>query len=556
MRKDIWKNAFNQAMSELSEEDLADTSQLMSDKHISEAKLSNPFMSKIIPWVATAAVLTILIGLVLMDPLSPQGPDISLLENAGSETLSADHPGDGTLVSEQTLSPDDGNPTPAQSYSPSYDAAQLTLVRAEYPEQLRYTADIVSQHDPDFDSQKSQERRLKREMAQVSTGKLDSFYQKSLQAFLADSTDENTFYSPAGLFLSLSLLAESAEGSSRTEILQALGSETMEELRALSSAFWLSQYNDDGVSTCRFANSLWLNSFWLGSASEQAAIPGLYQVRDDALQRIKDSYFASVFQGDMNSPEYNAFFRDWCQEEAGLLFPTAEIGPALDPLSLLEIASTVNFNARWMWPFNPKKTIDGIFHGTREETTVSYMRASFDSLYYYGDHFGAIDLPLSGSNTLWLILPDEGVDARSLAAEDEVFSLLKTNGTPSAEWSEKNALAMIHLSLPKFTVSSERDLIPTLAQMGIEEVFTEGEADLTGLIETEEPAYVSSATSTLRLQIDEEGVKATSLIALNYAGARKPDQDVDFVLDRPFLYAITSWTDDLLFAGVVEQIGE
>lgn len=561
MRKDIWKNAFNQAMSELSEEDLTVEEKTRKEKHTPAGKPGIRFIQKLASYLAIAAVLAIFIRFVLVDPLHLFGPSQSFLPGKiVNETLSGgvphnvDLPHDGFQESDMTLS-NDVDPTAEQNAEPSYNAAQLTLVRAVYPDQLRYTKENVRDQDSDFYTRKYQERLQRRKTAAAYKGKLDAFYQSSLEAFLTDSKDDNALISPAGLFLSLSLLAESAEGESREEILQVLGAETIEELRGLSATFWQNEYNDDGLYTCCFANSVWLNTVWLDSPGYPAFIPGLYTVRDDALQRIKDSYFTSVFQGDMRSEEYNTCFRDWLSEETGLLFPNGVNSPVLDPFSLLEIASTVNFNARWVFPFNPEQTTEGIFRGKKEDTTVSYMRMSIDDIYYYGEQFSAVNLSLSGANTLWLFLPDEGIDVRSLAADEAVFSLMKTAEDGNAYGAAEAALAIVHLSLPKFTVSLENNLIPAFEQMGIQKVFTKGEADLSGLLITEEPAYVSKATNSLRLTVDEEGVKASSLITLDYYGARKPDKEVDFTLDRPFLYAVTSHTGGLLFVGVVDQIG-
>ena len=55
--------------------------------------------------------------------------------------------------------------------------------------------------------------------------------------------------------------------------------------------------------------------------------------------------------------------------------------------------------------------------------------------------------------------------------------------------------------------------------------------------------------------IDEEGCKAVAFTMLEYAGSPPPPDDfVDFVLDRPFIFVITSQVGLPLFVGVVNNI--
>ena len=57
-----------------------------------------------------------------------------------------------------------------------------------------------------------------------------------------------------------------------------------------------------------------------------------------------------------------------------------------------------------------------------------------------------------------------------------------------------------------------------------------------------------------RVAIDEEGVTAAAYTVMPAPGAAMPpDEEVDFVLDKPFLFAITSETGLPLFMGVVQN---
>ena len=57
-----------------------------------------------------------------------------------------------------------------------------------------------------------------------------------------------------------------------------------------------------------------------------------------------------------------------------------------------------------------------------------------------------------------------------------------------------------------------------------------------------------------RVGIDEQGVKAAAYtLATRDGGSSTPDEEVDFVLDRPFLFVITGVDGLPLFVGAVNQ---
>ena len=73
-----------------------------------------------------------------------------------------------------------------------------------------------------------------------------------------------------------------------------------------------------------------------------------------------------------------------------------------------------------------------------------------------------------------------------------------------------------------------------------------------GEIENADGVFLSSAKHAARVAIDEEGVTAAAYTVMMEAGAAEPpDEEIDFTLDRPFVFAITSQDGLPLFIGVV-----
>ena len=65
---------------------------------------------------------------------------------------------------------------------------------------------------------------------------------------------------------------------------------------------------------------------------------------------------------------------------------------------------------------------------------------------------------------------------------------------------------------------------------------------------------LSQAKHDARMTIDEEGCTAAAYTVMAMAGAAAPPkEEIDFVLDRPFLFAITGIDGLPLFIGVVNH---
>ena len=72
-------------------------------------------------------------------------------------------------------------------------------------------------------------------------------------------------------------------------------------------------------------------------------------------------------------------------------------------------------------------------------------------------------------------------------------------------------------------------------------------------VRSESPVWIDRIQQESRVTIDEEGVTAASYLLIPGAGsAAPPDEIIDFVVDRPFIFAITMY-DIPMFVGVVNM---
>ena len=147
---------------------------------------------------------------------------------------------------------------------------------------------------------------------------------------------------------------------------------------------------------------------------------------------------------------------------------------------------------------------------------------------------------------MWFILPDEGYTTADVLTDGQYMQLVLQQDWENEKWMKVN------LSVPKFDVTSTIDLKSGLQELGVTDVFNESAANFSE-ITGDVPIFLTAANQSVRVQIDEEGVKAAAYIELPGAGSPMPPEEIiDFVLDRPFLFAITS-SSIPLFMGTVND---
>lgn len=361
---------------------------------------------------------------------------------------------------------------------------------------------------------------------------LETYFPTAARALL--SGQGNRVCSPLNVYMALAMLAEITDGDTRQEILAALGSDDLEDLRTQAKAVWRSVYRQDGAVNSVLANSLWLNE---GSS-----------FRQETVDLLAENYYASVYRGEMGSDGLNQALQDWLDEQTGGLLKNATKSARFSPDTVLALASTVYFQSKWKEEFSKSKTQEDIFHGLSGDTSVDFLRSDGAGQYYWGEDFAAYGKRLESGGTMWFFLPDEGVTPEDLLAGEAVFTL----AADSDRWEDQTRL-IVHVSIPKFDIFQQQTLTDALETMGISKVFNLGQADFSPISDND--LYLSQADHAARLIIDEEGVTAAAYTLMAEAGgARPPEEEVDFRLDRPFLTMVTSRDGLLLFAGIVCDI--
>ena len=379
------------------------------------------------------------------------------------------------------------------------------------------------------------ERRVR---AMQGAGKgLEAFFTDSAAEILSGAGRENRVYSPLNTCLALAMLAELTGGESRAQILSLLGADSIETLRTRANHIWNANYRDDGFSKCIPAGSVWLNES--------------FPLKEEPLKILAESYYSSSFRGEMGSPGYLDCMKDWLSEATGGMLDAQAGDLTMEPNDALILLSTLFYEAAWGEKFLAENNEQGVFHSPGGDVPAEYMYQSIVGYYYWGERFSAIYKALTDGSRMWFILPDEGVDADDLPADDEYRQFIETALREDGSW-EKCRDVTVYLRLPKFDVSSGMDLIAALRDLGVTDCFDPERADFTPL--SGETLWVDRVQHGARLTVDEQGVRAAAYTAMSVkAESEPPEEVVDFTLDRPFIFLLVSEDSVPLCTGVVNQ---
>ena len=412
--------------------------------------------------------------------------------------------------------------------------AGVTVLEAERPEPVAQRLSAEKFLESDKKNEWWTAYRKQADAASYVSSRLDGYSFALLSQVLAGQ-DENRVCSPLNTYFAFAALAEITAGNTRRQLLDLLGAADLESLRETVSLLWESNYVDTPALKSLPAASLWLDS------------RGEYNT--DTLKRLAEVYHASVFSGGMGSKEMDRAMQIWTDEHTGDLLREYTRGMTMNTADqVMELLSTIYFKAMWLKEFREAKTTRETFHGTAGDSTVDMMHRT-DTLYaYFGEHFTAVRLPLSYSGYMYFLLP-EGTYLNALLSDPEILDCLR--GKDGEDWVNLT----VNLSIPKFQVSGQTDLRETLAALGVTDALDITRADYSPLLEEPNWMYLAKAEHTAMLEIDEYGVTGAAYTDLRVATAgAMPQERLDFVLDRPFLFFVTSRDGSILFSGAVRNL--
>lgn len=353
--------------------------------------------------------------------------------------------------------------------------------------------------------------------------------------------DDNLFYSPTSIVLSLAMVFLGSRENTAHQIAKALKwySHEFEDvhlaLKSLQEAIKESEHDNLEL---KIANRIWGHEHLDETAEFQENSLTFYDTRIAKVD-FKGSY-------ERAREEIN----EWVEENtAGKIKGFLPPG-AVNQDTRLALINAIYFKGTWLHAFKREKTHHARFYtGSDRENVVEVEMMSCTSKHSYfvdkENNCKVIELPYSEDDVAMLIvLPSEinGVSQLEQVINTEMMS----------QWIMSLKNTTVKVSIPKFIMSQHFELKEVLSKLGIIELFVPGIADLSG-ISSVESLYVSHVIHKAHVDVNERGTEAAAASGV-VMQKRSLDMPPEFYANHPFLFVIYHKTSSaILFIGRVKK---
>ncbi|HOM01961.1 MAG TPA: serpin family protein [Acetivibrio sp.] len=349
---------------------------------------------------------------------------------------------------------------------------------------------------------------------------------------------ENVFISPFGISTALSMVYQGAEFDTKEEMAKVLGYEGLDIKEVNKSYKYLLKYFAQLDEKVKLKNS---NSIWNNSLKGDA-------IKEDFISANRDVFNALVEIRDFSDESVVDEINNWISEatEGKIDNMLSKISP--DDLSY--IISALYFNGVWKEEFDIEKTYSSSFEAEDGSVDdVMMMRKDNCKIEFgAGDGYRAVRLPYgNGEMAMYCILPDQDISINDFIQNLDVSMW---NQIKSSITERNNGV----LCLPRFKIEYAKNgngsIMESLKALGMEKVFENGAADLSGM--TENGAYIADVLHKAVVEVNEKGTEAASVVIVPIAPGigLKPE----FVANRPFVFIIADEKyDTILFMGKVSN---
>ena len=404
----------------------------------------------------------------------------------------------------------------------------INLYRAYDKKYLLSEADTVKFND--IDEYKTEEIQ---NVSKVNNG-LKSFFEKSKNTILDSKSEGNQIYSPINTYIAYSILAEITNTETREELMELIGIEDISNLKEEMQDLISINQIDDNDEMIKIANSLWLKE-----ADKE-------DYKKEMLDILSKYYYASIYSGDFEDEKYSEAFRNWVNKNTNDLLKDLMKDYKFATNNALSLASTIYLKNSWYSKFYKTDNTFELFNTGKEEKKIEFMNNEFsNSPYIKTDDFEATSLILNSNGTnMWFFLPREDKTVSDVLENNNLYDVID-----SIE--DLNTYSLL-LSLPKFTIESDINLVEKTKEMGVKKIF-EDNADFSNI--TDNSLRVSNFNHKVKLIVNEDGVEAAAVTIVDKETAMAlPQNDtVELKLDRPFIFIITGEDNVPLFTGIVNN---
>lgn len=332
------------------------------------------------------------------------------------------------------------------------------------------------------------------------------------------------FISPLSLSLAMAMTATGADGETEAQMMRVMGFDgcTSREMGGYFKKMSTTLLGIDPSTTLEIANAIWVDKH--------------ITLNPEYVRDVKDWYSSEASSEDMNSPATIKKINGWCSDHT-----SGKINGILDEddkgiVTLL--ANALYFKGTWMQKF--ERTFDGKFKGISGKVSKAKMMSlTRDLKYSKNAGWSMVELPYgNGAFLMDVLLPDgsfkDGVAGLDTKAWESLTDGLRTGN--------------IHVEMPAFKMDYAIELKEILISLGMKDAFS-GAADFSRM--SSSPMSIDFVRQKTFVDVNENGTEAAAVTAIGMKlTSAGPAFTIDFIADRPFVYAIReASTGALIFIG-------
>ncbi|MBE6283310.1 MAG: serpin family protein [Mediterranea massiliensis] len=345
----------------------------------------------------------------------------------------------------------------------------------------------------------------------------------------------NMMVSPLSLTQAMAMLANGADGNTKTELMKVLGFEgySLVEMNAYYMNLNKGLLSADKTTKLSLANSFWLNNQYIAIDSYKKTLQANYDAE------VKELAFDNNTYTKINQ---------WAEKNTYGCIKKVVSESDINSNTIMALLNATYFNGAWKDKFEEKNSFKGNFEAPNKSSFIEYMKQDkFEANVYEDAECKLIELPYGNEAfSMVVVLPN------TEATLDELMQ--NVDADKWQNWMEQLSLhTNVLVQLPKFTGEYEynENLKQTLVEMGVVNAFSALDADFSQMIEKR--MFVNFIKQNSFIKVNEEGTEAAAVTV--YAGENAASggmKKFEFKATRPFFYAIKEKsTGVILFMGKV-----
>lgn len=350
---------------------------------------------------------------------------------------------------------------------------------------------------------------------------------------IPESRGKNVMVSPLSISLALSMTLNGADGTTKTDMIDALGLNdlSVDDINQVYLDLVTALKKADPNVVLNVANSIWIRKD--------------FSVLEPFIATNQKYYDARVESLDFNAAVLNTI-NSWVNAKTNTKIPKI-----LDEISAEEIMFLINaiyFNGKWQVQFEKSQTQNGTFTlATGGSVNVPLMKIKEKFGYSEQTGYEALKMPYGrGKFGMVILLPEVG------KTPDQIMQQMSPSAWETLKIS-LNSPVKVDVWMPRFKFNWESDLKEILSSLGMAVAFSRNEANFMKINSTEQ-LFITKVKHKTFIDVNEEGTEAAAATSVGIGFTSAGPGGPEFHAVRPFLFFITEEdTGAILLAGKVEN---